>query len=72
MLPWTRTALQSHLVAVYDTRPAPSAPPAFDPYYVAICDCGWAGPSRQSSEEAFHDAYTHDTHVQEKIQRPIG
>jgi hypothetical protein len=70
--PWFGRTPKPHLVAVYDTRPSPGDRGGSDPYFVAICDCGWVGPSRQSSEEAFHDAYTHDSHVEDQIRRPIG
>jgi hypothetical protein len=61
-----------HAVAVYDTRPLADDPKPFDPYFVAICECGWVGLARESSEEAFKDAYDHDTNVSEEIERPVG
>jgi hypothetical protein len=32
-----------HAVAVYDTRPLADDPKPFEPYFVAICECGWVG-----------------------------
>jgi hypothetical protein len=61
-----------HQVAVHDTRPMPDDPEPFEPYFVAICACGWLGETRQSSEEAFRDAHDHDTNVSEEIVRPVG
>jgi hypothetical protein len=63
---------KAHAVAVYDTRPLPDDPKPFEPYFVAICECGWIGETRGSSEEAFKDAYDHDSNVSEEIQRPVG
>jgi len=59
---------EAHAVAVYDTRPSPDARPPFDPYFVAMCECGWLGRARQSSEEAFKDAYEHDPNVSKEIR----
>lgn len=39
---------------------------------VAMCDCNWLGDIRQSSEEAFHDAYGHTANVDEELKRPVG
>lgn len=61
-----------HLVAVYYARPRLGDPKPFDPYFVAICDCGWVGPSRDTGESALHDAYEHDSNVDEDVMRPLG
>jgi hypothetical protein len=61
-----------HAVAVFDTRPLPDDRKPFEPYFVAICDCGWVGDIWGTSEEAFKDAYHHDLNVSEEIQRPVG
>jgi hypothetical protein len=63
---------KQHRVAVYDTRPFPDDPEPFEPYFVAICECDWIGSTRESAEEAFKDAYDHDTNVAEGIVRPVG
>jgi hypothetical protein len=59
---------QAHAVAVYDTRPLPDDK-QFDPYFVAMCDCGWVGRAWKSSEEAFKDAYEHDPNVSKEIRQ---
>ena len=61
-----------HHAAVYDTRPIPGDKNQWDPYFVAICDCDWLGDIRESSEEAFHDAYGHTVNVDEELKRPVG
>ena len=73
MWPFRRTTKQ-HRVAVYDTRPLPDDSKAFDPYFIAMCDCDcdWVGVARDSSEEAFADAREHDANVAGEIVRPLG
>lgn len=56
-----------HVVIVYDARPLPDDPKPYEPYFVAICECGWLGEPRDSSEEAFRDAYKHDPNVAEEM-----
>ena len=46
-----------HAVAVYDTRPQPGDD--FEPYIVAICECGWIGDFHDDSTPAFRDANEH-------------
>jgi hypothetical protein len=61
-----------HRAAVYDTRPIPGDKEQFDPYFVAMCDCDWVAETRDSSEEAFRDAYAHTSNVDEEVKRPVG
>ena len=61
-----------HHAAVYDTRPIPGDPNQFDPYFIALCDCDWFGEGRDTSAEAFLDAYAHTSNVDEEIKRPVG
>lgn len=61
-----------HRAAVYDTRPIPGDKHQFEAYFIAICDCGWAGDARESSDEALRDAYEHTPTVEEVVQRPVG
>ena len=63
---------KEHHAAVYDTRPNPGDKEQFDPYFVAICECDWLGDIRESSEEAFRDAYGHTENVDEEVKRPVG
>ena len=67
-----RRRKKEHRAAVYDTRPIPGDKEQFDPYIVAICECGWLGDFYQSSEEAFRDAYKHTDQVDEEVKRPLG
>jgi hypothetical protein len=61
-----------HLVAVYDTRPMPGDKNQFEPYYVAICDCGWLGRTHDTSPPAFEDAHNHSVNVESTMRRPVG
>ena len=67
-----RRAKKEHHAAVYDTRPKPGDKDQFEPYFVALCECDWYGDVRQSSEEAFRDAYQHTQNVDEDVKRPVG
>ena len=63
----------THDVAVYDTRPDPGdRRNQFDPYFIALCECGWLGEPRDSSEEALHDAQSHNPLADTMIRRPVG
>jgi hypothetical protein len=61
-----------HHAAVYDTRPIPLDKNQFDPYFIAMCDCDWIGETRETSEEAFVDAYAHTPNVDDAMKRPVG
>jgi hypothetical protein len=72
MSPLFRSAPKVHRVAVYDTRPLPDDQKPFKPYFIALCECGWFGEARSSSEQAFDDAYGHDSNVDAEPKRPVG
>jgi hypothetical protein len=63
---------KEHHAAVYDTRPIPGDKNQFEPYFIAMCECDWIGDVRQSSEEAFRDAYAHTEKVDEELKRPLA
>ena len=63
---------KGHHAAVYDTRPIPGDKNQFEPYFVAMCECDWVGDVRESSEEAFRDAYAHTDNVEEEPKRPLA
>jgi hypothetical protein len=63
---------KEHRAAVYDTRPIPGDKIQFEPYFIALCECDWIGDVRQSSEEAYRDAYAHTDKVDEDLKRPVG
>ena len=63
---------KEHRVAVYDVRPRPGKDDDFEPYFVAICECGWLGDIRENSDDALADAREHTPNVQETIERPVG
>jgi hypothetical protein len=50
---------KKHSVAVYETQPMPGDANQV-PSYTAICECGWTGIPRGSSDQALDDARAHD------------
>jgi hypothetical protein len=62
-----------HRVAVYDVHPAQADQDQFDPYFIALCECGWVADARTSSGQAFDDAYGHDpNNVDKEVKRPVS
>jgi hypothetical protein len=59
-----------HLVIVHDVRPGPQD--SYQPYFLAICACGWVGESFDVATPAFEDARGHDPHVEAEVFRPLG
>ena len=57
---------------LHQARPIPGERSEAEPYFVAICNCDWMGDSRDSSEEAFKDAYSHTPNVDHEVRDPIG
>jgi hypothetical protein len=53
-------------------RPAPGQEEPYEPYFIAICDCGWVGKDFSTSADAFDDARQHSPLVSEEIRRPVG
>jgi len=63
----------THRVVVHDVRPYPDRPKnAFDPYFVAICDCGWVGKPEGSEPAARADAHRHHPNVVDAVERPLA
>jgi hypothetical protein len=58
-----RKPSKEHLVVVHDLTGQDS-----EPFFVAICSCGWAGPKYATREEAFGDAYAHDPNVSQELE----
>jgi hypothetical protein len=50
-----RTAPGEHHVEVHDVRPLPDEKDRYEPYFIALCDCGWVGEALGSGDEAFED-----------------
>ncbi len=67
-----RRFAKEHRVEVQDVRPLPDEPDRFEPYFIALCDCGWVGEGFSTSAEAFEDARRHSPLVSEEIRRPVG
>jgi hypothetical protein len=71
MGPFRRKPKQ-HIAGVFDIRPYPGEKDPYDPYFVAMCDCGWAGPPRPTREEAFADAAGHTPAIKPEVERLLG
>ena len=71
-MPFFKRTPKEHNAEVHDVRPDPNLPEDFEPYFVALCDCGWFGDTRPSAEEAFRDAYGHSETVAQDVKRPVG
>jgi hypothetical protein len=61
-----------HYVEVMDVRPSPDEKEDFEPYFVAICDCGWVGLPVSGPGEAFEEARLHSPLVSDEVRRPVG
>lgn len=59
-----------HRVTVHDVRP--TSDDDFEPYVVAICECGWIGDFHETTEPAFSDAYGHSPEMTPDPIRPLG
>jgi hypothetical protein len=57
---------------LHQAKPIPDERSEPEPYFVAICNCDWMGDSRESSEEAFTDAYAHTPNVDHEVRQPVG
>lgn len=58
-----------HKVSVCESRPVGDDPGQLGVGFEATCECGWDGPIRDTSDEAFEDAYKHDSNVSAVIVR---
>ena len=63
---------ESHVVEVLDTRPPLDEPDAFEPYFAAVCECGWADPEHTTEAGARAAALAHDSNVVPGARRPVG
>jgi hypothetical protein len=61
---------ERHRVEINDVRPLD--PAAFEPYFLATCECGWLGEIRSSHVEASRDAATHDPSGEPETVRPVA
>jgi hypothetical protein len=60
---------KEHAVSVCETRPVGDDPAELGTGFEATCECGWSGPIRESSDEAFSHAYGHNENVSAGIVR---
>jgi hypothetical protein len=58
-----------HTVAVYEGPRPRRRRSQSRQRFIAICECGWLGAVRGSSEEAFNDAVGHDANVIEEVRQ---
>ena len=63
---------KEHKVTVCETRPVGGDPGQLGSGFEATCECGWSGPFRETTDEAFKDAYKHDSNVSALIVRAEG
>jgi len=63
---------EEHRVEVHDVRPLPDEQDPYEPYCIAICECGWVGEAFASSGEAFEEARKHSPLVADQLRRPVG
>jgi len=64
-------SMKTHDLAVYDVRPDPADPKnQFEPYFIALCSCGWVGDGKDTGDEALADARTHKLDVDSVIRVP--
>jgi hypothetical protein len=63
-----RKPKEHHRVVVEGLRTTAEA----EPYYIALCECGWVEGPRATSEEAFADAHSHDSNVSEELSYVVG
>jgi hypothetical protein len=59
----------THEVSVNEIPPDSDDPTRFETSFVAVCACGWSGPWRTSSDEAFVDAHGHSANTSGDIVR---
>ena len=61
---------REHKVSVCESRTVGDDPGSqLGTGFEATCECGWDGPIRDTSDEAFEDAYKHDSNVSAVIVR---
>lgn len=63
---------KEHLVEIHDVRPDPARPEKFEPYFAAICSCGWVDASLDSEGAARTSASKHNPNVSAELRRPVG
>lgn len=56
-------------VEIHDVRPLEAG--EFEPYFAAICACGWVEIG-DSEADARRKAADHDSDVVEELRRPLG
>ena len=59
---------ERHPVSVFHIDPPDKD---YEPYFLAMCDCGWIGDFHDAAEPSFADARKHSPQVEPEIQRPL-
>ena len=62
---------RDHRVEVHDVRPLPGDEDDFDPYFAAICHCGWVDVV-ESEDAARASATKHSPKVDPDLKRPLA
>ena len=63
---------RQHWVEVHDVRPIPDDRHQFDPYFAAICECGWVDAPLDSEGAARTSAAEHSPTVYPDLKRPLA
>ena len=69
--PWDDWDGKTHLVQIWDVKPRPGEE-QFDPYFIAMCPCGWIGTGVHSERESRSNALTHSSTVEDNVRYPLG
>jgi hypothetical protein len=62
---------QGHRAEAHDVRPLPTEEGQFDPYFAAICSCGWVDAPLPDEAAARESASAHASFDPE-LKRPVG
>ncbi len=60
-----------HDVSVMDVRPA-LGEDAYEPYFIAVCECGWTSDPVATEAEAHSAGGEHASTVRPGLERPVG
>ena len=61
-----------HEVVINDVRVPPDRADDYEPYFIAICSCGWQSDERATDEEVRSAALEHSSNVRREVERPLG
>jgi hypothetical protein len=59
-------------VEIHDVRPLPDGSEPFEPYFAALCVCGWVDVPHDTEGQARAAALEHTAKVEPGLKRPVG